>query len=91
MVIPRNTQEIEEEILRQEASTESQGKRTQEEVLQIKKSDPRRPPRNWYELKEMLATFDALLWLLFGDVFLLYGQVLKLWRVLNHPSIKAVK
>ena len=38
----------------------------------------------------MLATFDALLWVLFGDVFPLYDQVLKLWRVLNQPSNKAV-
>ena len=57
----------------------------------MKKSDPRRPPRNWYELKEMLATFPALLWVLFGDVCPLYDQIYKLWRVLNHPSIKSVK
>ena len=39
----------------------------------------------------MLATFSALLWVLFGDVCPLYYQVLKLWRVFNHPSLKAVK
>ena len=50
-----------------------------------KKSDPRRLPRKWYELKEMLATFAALLWVFFGDVCPLYDQVLKIWRVLNHP------
>ena len=60
------------------------------EVLQTKTADLRRPPRNWYELNEILATFDALLWVLFGDVCPLYDQVLKLWRVLNHPSRKAV-
>ena len=42
-----------------------------------KKSDPRRPPRNWYELKDMLATFSALLWVLFGDVCPLYDQIYK--------------
>ena len=63
---------------------------TQSEALQMKKSDPRGPPRKWYELKEMLSTFAALLWSLFGDVCPLYDQVLKLWRVLNHPSIKSV-
>ena len=57
----------------------------------MKKSYPRRPPRNWYELKEMIATFDALLWVFFVDVCPLYDQILRLWRVLNHPSIKAVK
>ena len=57
----------------------------------MKKSYPRRPPRNWYELKEMLATFSALLWVLFGDVCPLYDQIYKLWRVLYHLSIKAVK
>ena len=39
----------------------------------------------------MLATFAVLLWVLFGDVFPLYDQVLKLWRVLRHPSTKSVK
>ena len=57
----------------------------------MKKSDPRRLPRNWYELKEMLSTFAALLWVLFEDVFPLYDQIYKLWRVLNHPSIKSVR
>ena len=57
----------------------------------MKKAYPRVPPRNWYELKGMLATFAALLWVLFGDVCPLYDQIYKLWRVLNHPCIKAVK
>ena len=39
----------------------------------------------------MIATFAALLWVLFGDVCPLYDQIYKLWRVLNHPSIKSVK
>ena len=48
MLIPRTTQEIEEDIIREEAEAESQGTRTQEEALQMKKVDPRCPPRNWY-------------------------------------------
>ena len=54
--------------MREEAAAESQGTRTQMEALQMKKADPRRPPRNWYKLKEMLARFAALLWVLFGDM-----------------------
>ena len=88
MVIPRTTQEIEEGIRRKEAAAESQGTRTQAEALQMKKSDPRRRPRNWYGLKEMISTFAALLWVLFGDVCPLYDQIYKLWRLLNHPYIK---
>ena len=57
----------------------------------MKRVNPRLPPRNWYELKDMLATFAALFWVLFRDVCPLYDQVLKLWRVLNHRMIKAVK
>ena len=68
MVIPRTTQETEEEIRREEAADEFKGARTQAEALKTKKADPMRPPRKWYELKEMLATFAALLWVLFGDV-----------------------
>ena len=57
----------------------------------MKKEDPRLPPRNWYEFKEMLATFAALLWVLFGYVCPLYDHIYSLLRVLNHPYIKAVK
>ena len=57
----------------------------------MKKSDPRFPPRNWYDLKKMLDTFAALFWVLFGYVCPLYDQVLNLWSVLNHPSRKSVK
>ena len=35
----------------------------------------------------MLATFAELLWVLFGDVCPLYGQIYKLWRVFNHLYI----
>ena len=91
VVIPRTTQKIEEDIRREEAEAESQGIRNQAEALHMKKADTRRPPRNWYELKEMLAAFASLLWVLFGDVCQLYDQTYKLWRVLNHPSIKSVK
>ena len=57
---------------------ESQGTSTQAEALQMKYIYPKRPPRNWYELKEMLATFATTLWVLFGDVCPLYDQILKL-------------
>ena len=87
MVIPRTTQEIEEEIRGEDVEAESQGTRTQAEALQMKKEDPRRPPRNWYELKEILTTFAALLCVLFGYVCPLYDKIYKLWRVLNRPSI----
>ena len=64
-MIPITTQEIDEDIRREEVEAESQGTRNQVVALQMKKVYPRRPPRNWYILKEMLATFDALLWVLF--------------------------
>ena len=51
MVIPKTTQEIEEEIWQEEVVSESQSTRTQSKALQMKKSDPRQPPKNWYELK----------------------------------------
>ena len=89
MVIPITKQDIEEYIRREEAADESKGTRTQAEALHIKKSDPRCPPRNWYELKDMIYTFAALLWVLFGYVCPLYDQIYKLWRVLNHPYTKA--
>ena len=91
MVIPITTQEIEGYIRRKESESESQGTRTQLEATQMKKQYPMLPPRKWYKLKETLATFAAFLWLLFGDLCPLYDQIYKLWRVFNHPYIKAVK
>ena len=61
MVIPRTTQETEEDIRQEEVEAESQGTRNQSGALKMKKSDPRHPPRNRYELKYMLATFAAFL------------------------------
>ena len=68
MVIPRTTQETKKNIRREEAEAESQGTITQAEALHMKKTYPRRPPRNLYELKEMIATFSESLWVLFGYV-----------------------
>ena len=45
-MIPGTTQVIEEDIRREEAEAEYQGKGNQAEALQMKKADPRRPPRN---------------------------------------------
>ena len=39
----------------------------------------------------MLAKFAEFLWVLFGDLYPLYDKFLKPWKVLNHPSLKAVK
>ena len=62
MLIPITTKIIEEEIRREDEEAESQGTGNQLEVLQMKKSDPRHPQRNLYELKEMIDTFASLLW-----------------------------
>ena len=51
MVMPSTTQEIEEDIWREEEAEEPQGTRTQSEALQKKQGQPRLLPRNWYELK----------------------------------------
>ena len=72
MVIPRTKQEIKVNIWQEEADAKYWGKQTQSEALHMNKDDPRRPPRNWYELKKIMATFDALLWVLFGYVCPLY-------------------
>ena len=66
MVIPRTIQATKEDICLEEAAAKFQGIRSQYEALKMKKSDPRRPQRNWYELKEMLTVFAELLWVFFG-------------------------
>ena len=87
MVIPITTQEIEEEIRMKEAEAESQWKRTQAETLQIKK----KIQGSHQETGTNKRKSAALLWVLFGDVCPLYDKIYMLWRLLNHPSIKAVK
>ena len=57
----------------------------------MKKSDPGQPPRNWYKLKEMLAKFAALLWVLFGDVCPLYNKIYKLWRGVETPLYQRIE
>ena len=51
MVIPRTTQEIEEEIKRKYAKSESQGTRTQVEALQMKKIRSKAPTKKLVRAK----------------------------------------
>ena len=91
MTITRTTRDIEEEIRWEDAAAKSQVTGTKSESLQLLKTGTRIPPRNWYELKGIFNTFSALLYMLFGYVRPLYEQILHLWRVLNHPYLKAFK
>ena len=56
--------------------------------MQMKKSDPINSPGNLYALREMLFTFDALLWTLLGYLCSFYIQVFRLWEILDTEAVR---
>ena len=89
IVIPRTTQKIEEDVRREDAEDESQGTRIQRRNSKWK-SRSKALTKKLVRVKRKASYIYALLWVLFGYMCPLYDQINKFWRVLNHPSIKAV-
>ena len=54
----------------------------------MNKSDPQNPPGNMYALREMLCTFAALIWMLFGELCSLYIQVFILWEIMDTEAVR---
>ena len=87
MCLPQTTQVVEQAMTLEDAEEESAGMRTKEESMQRRKSEPRLPPRGYYQLKLILATYAALLHKISGDHFPLYKNVLLLFRILYHDKM----
>ena len=54
--LPKNSAEVEQELMQEEADKLSEGTRTEAEALRWRKTDPRTPPHNYYEMKLMVGT-----------------------------------
>ena len=48
LCLPKNSAEVEQELMQEEADKMSEGTRTKAEALRLRKTDPRTPPRNYY-------------------------------------------
>ena len=54
----------------------------------MKMPDPRNTPGNLYALREMLCTFSALLWTVFGDLCPLHIQVFRLFETIDTVAVR---
>jgi len=91
MVIARTNEEVELELRREEAEDESSGTRTLQEAMGLRRADPRRPPRGYYEMKENIATFASLLFVCFGHKCPLYIQIYRIYKVLDTSLLRDQK
>ena len=66
----------------------SEGTRPNVEALRLRKTDPRLPPQNYYEVKLMVGTYASFLFSGFGHRCPLYINVLALYRILDHEVMQ---
>ena len=76
------------ETARETALGESVNTRTFSEAFTNQKRAPRAPPRTLEELKLAVATYAALLWVLFGDACDFYQQVLAFRLAFDMPAVQ---
>jgi hypothetical protein len=83
--------DIEKERVAEQAELLSRTNRTLAEAIKLSKTETRRPPRNYHELKLNVATYAALLWVLYGEHCDLYKKTVAIWECLNSKWVKASK
>ena len=90
---PRSAMDIEKERVAEQAEYLSRVNRTMAEAIKLSKTETRRPPQNYHELKLNVdvATYAALLWVLYGEQCDLYKKVLAIWECLDSKWVKASK
>lgn len=89
VVLPRNQAEIEALIRLEEATSSTEFTRTLEEAKKIAKAEARAPPRTFGTVKLNLATYAALLNVLFGDRCELYEKVWTLYGIMKEQEVAA--
>jgi len=83
----RTNQETEEIKEREAALEATHSTRVFDDYLKYIKGNARQPASNFYDLKQNIATFMALLWVLFGDKCDYFCNVLKIYKILEMPEV----
>lgn len=87
LCLPRNQGEIEALKLFEQAVEETQGTRTLKEAERLANSTKRDPPTDYHTLKLMVATFAALLEVLFGKSCDLFKKVMAIYEILDYDIV----
>jgi hypothetical protein len=66
MCLPRTIQEIQERLEKERMARDTESNRTMSEAVKLATSSLKEPPLSYYTLKLMIATFSALLFVLYG-------------------------
>jgi hypothetical protein len=87
LCLPRTQGEIEALKLFERAVEETQGTRTLKEAERLANSTKRDPPTDYHTLKLMVATFAALLEVLFGKSCDLYKKIMAIYEILDLDAV----
>ncbi len=79
--------EIQEQLEKERMARETSGNRTMNEALKLSSSCLKEPPASYYTLKLMVATFAALLFVLYGVECELYDKMLKVYEILRLDEV----
>jgi hypothetical protein len=81
-VLPRRMAEIEMMLRMEEAADKSELTRTMKEAEKMAKVETRAPPRTYYTLKLNVATYAALVFVLYGRRCDLYRKLIAIYKIM---------
>jgi hypothetical protein len=87
MCLPWTIKEIQERLEKERMARETSGNCTMNEALKLSSSCLKEPPASYYTLKLMVATFAALLFVLYGVECKLYDKMLKVYEILHLDEV----
>ena len=91
LVLSRTPGEVEAIRLFEAAAAATKATRTLKEMEKISSSEKRHPPMEYHSLKLMVATYAALIFVLFGEKCHLYANLMKIYMILDLEEVYAVK
>ena len=89
--LPRKQAEIDSMMKLEEAISKTELQRTLAEAQKYAKSEARAPPRTFYTVKQNLATYSALLYVLFGKKCDLLEKVWHIYGIMRETEVAATR
>jgi hypothetical protein len=91
VVLPRRMAEIEAMMKMEEAIDKTEMSRTLREAEKLAKTETRAPPRTYYTLKLNVATYAALVFVLYGRYCNLYKKLMVIYGILCSKEVNTCR
>ena len=91
LAVARTVHEVEAMRIFEENVAATTATRTLKELEKMANSEKKHPPTEYHSLKLMIATYAALLFVLFGQYCELYKKVLAMYQILDMEEVMVVK